>query len=149
MFIVYKDRFRSKVDFWVSIGFFFWVFYIICFGYCIFFILWFFRVFFCNNRFVLDYVSFVDSVIFDLFFVGFVIEVFMFFMVVNFLMVFVSFVGKCWFIFDFCYVNKFIFKVKFKMEDSRIFFNYVYLLGYMFKFDMKFGYYYVSIYEEF
>ena len=44
--IVYKDRLRSKVDFWVSIGSSPWVLYIIRFGYRIPFISWPPRAFF-------------------------------------------------------------------------------------------------------
>ena len=56
--------------------------------------------------------------------------------------------GKCRLILDLRHVNKFIPKVKFKMEDSRTFLNYVHSPGYMFKFDMKSGYHHVSIHEE-
>ena len=52
--IVYKDRLRSKVDFWVSIGSSPWVLSIIGFGYRIPFISRPPRAFFCNNRSALD-----------------------------------------------------------------------------------------------
>lgn len=146
--IVYKDRLRSKVDFWVSIGSSPWVLYIIRFGYRIPFISWPPRAFFCNNRSALDHVSFVDSAISDLLLAGSVIEVFTPPTVVNPLTVSVNSVGKRRLILDLRHVNKFIPKVKFKMEDSRTFLNYVHSPGYMFKFDMKSGYHHVSIHEE-
>ena len=146
--IVYKDRLRSKVDFWVSIGSSPWVLYIIRFGYRIPFISWPPRAFFCNNRSALDHASFVDSAISDLLLAGSVIEVFTPPTVVNPLTVSVNSVGKRRLILDLRHVNKFIPKVKFKMEDSRTFLNYVHSPGYVFKFDMKSGYHHVSIHEE-
>ena len=146
--IVYEDRLSNKVDFWVGIGSSPWVLYIIRFGYRIPFISWPPRAFFCNNRSVLDHASFVDSAISDLLLVGSVIEVFTPSTVVNPLTASVNSVGKCRLILDLRHVNKFIPKVKFKMEDSRTFLNYVHSPGYMFKFDMKSGYYHVSIHEE-
>ena len=98
--IVYKDRLRSKVDFWVSIGSSPWVLYIIRFGYRIPFISWPPRAFFCNNRSALDHASFVDSAISDLLLAGSVIEVFTPPTVVNPLTVSVSSVGKCRLILD-------------------------------------------------
>ena len=145
---MYKDRPRSKVDFWVSIGSSPWVLSIIRFGYCIPFISWPPRAFFCNNRSALDHASFVDSAISDLLLAGSVIEVFMPPTVVNPLTVSVNSVGKCRLILDLRHVNKFIPEVKFKMEDSRTFLYYVHSRGYMFKFDMKSGYHHVSIHEE-
>ena len=122
-----------------------WVLYIIRFGYRIPFISWPPRAFFCNNRSALDHASFVDSAISDLLLAGSVIEVFTPPTVVNPLTVSVNSVGKRRLILDLCHVNKFIPKVKFKMEDSRTFLNYVHSPGYMFKFHMKFGYHHVSI----
>ena len=74
--IVYKDRLRSKVDFWVSIGSSPWVLSIIRFRYRFSFISWPPRAFFCNNKSALDHANFVDSAIFDLLLAGSVIEVF-------------------------------------------------------------------------
>ena len=74
--IVYKDKLRSKVDFWVIIGSSHWVLCIIRFGYRIPFISWPPRAFFCNNRSALDHASFVDSAISDLLLAGSVSEVF-------------------------------------------------------------------------
>ena len=102
------------------------------------------ELFFCNNRSALDHASFVDSAISDLLLAGSVIEVFTPPTVVNPLTVSVNSVGKRRLILDLRHVNKFIPKVKFKMEDSRTFLNYVHSPGYMFKFDMKSGYHHVS-----
>ena len=145
---MYKDRLTSKVDFWVSIGSSPWVLSIIRFGYRISFISWPPRAFFCNNRSALDHASFVDSAISDLLLAGSVIEVFTSPSVVNPLTVSINSVGKCRLILDLRHVNKFIPKVKFKMEDSRTFLNYVHSPGYMLKFDVKSGYHHVSIHEE-
>ena len=90
------------------------------------------RAFFRNNRSALDHASFVDSAISDLLLAGSVIEVFTPPTVVNPLTVSVNSVGNCGLILDHRHVNKFIPKVKFKMEDSRTFLNYVHSPGYMF-----------------
>ena len=146
--IVYKDRLRSKVEFWVSIGSSPWGLYIIRFGYRIPFISLPPRGSFCNNRSASDHASFVDRTISDLLLVGSVTEVFTPPTVVNPLTVSVNSVGRCRLILDLRHVNKFIPKVKFKMEDSRTFHNYVHSPGYMFKFDMKSWYHHVSIHQE-
>ena len=59
--------------------------------------------------------------------------------VVNPLSVSVSSEGKCRLILDLRHVNQFIPKLKFKMEDSRVFLDYLQPSGFMFKFDMKSG----------
>ena len=125
--IVYKDRLRSKVDFWVSIGSSPWVLSIIRFGYRIPFISWPPRAFFCNNRSALDHASFIDSAISDLLLAGSVIEVFTPPTVVNPLTVSVNSVGKCRLILDLRHVNKFIPNVKFKIPLSQRFsFNIIF-----------------------
>ena len=125
--IVYKDRLRSKVDLWVSIGSSPWVLSITRFGYRISFISWPPRAFFCNNRSALDHASFVDSAISDLLLAGSVIEVFTPPTVVNPLTVSVNSVGKCRLILDLRHVNKFIPNVKFKIPWSqRLSFNIIF-----------------------
>ncbi|CAH3151331.1 unnamed protein product, partial [Porites lobata] len=87
-------------------------------GYRIPFISWPPSAFFCNNRSALDHASFFDSAISDLLLAGSVIEVFTPPTVLNPLTVSVNSVGKRRLILDLRHVNKFIPKVKFKMEDS-------------------------------
>ena len=57
--------------------------------------------------------------------------------------------NKCRLILDLRHVNKFLPKFKFKLEDTRVFINYLHLDGFMFNIDMKSEYHHINIHPEF
>ena len=100
---------------------------------------------FNNNKSAFDYFDFVNEAISELINAGSVTEVYSPPFVVNPLSVSVNSEGKCRLILDLRHVNQFIPKLKFKMEDSRVFLDYLQPSGFMFKFDMKSGYHHIGI----
>ena len=143
---VVKGRLRAHLPFWVEIGAPPWVLetairsgYVIPFetippGVCC-----------CNNRSALEHGDFVSSAVCDLLELGLISEVLTPPTVINPLSVSVNSEGKPRLILDLRHVNSYIPKAKFRMEDWKVFLQYLSLGGYMYKFDLKSGYHHIDI----
>ena len=103
------------------------------------------RVCLPNNRSAFHHSDFVSSAISDLVNLGLIVELFLPPTVINPLSVSVNSEGKARLILDLRHVNKHIPKAKFRMEDWKVFLQYVLRGGYMFKFDLKSGYHHVDV----
>ena len=144
---VVKGRLKAHFQFWVDIGAPPWVLETITSGYFIPFDSTPPSVCLPNNRSALDHHDFVSSAVSDLLKLklGLVSEVFALPTVINPLSVSVNSEGKPRLILDLHHVNKHIPKARFKMEDWRVFLQYVVRGGFMYKFDLKSGYHHIDI----
>ena len=142
---VVKGRLKAHFQFWVDIGAPPWVLETISSGYFIPFDSTPPSVCLPNNRSALDHHDFVSSAVSDLLKLGLVSEVSALPTVINPLSVSVNSEGKPRLILDLRHVNKHIPKAKFKMEDWRVFLQYVVRGGFMYKFDLKSGYHHIDI----
>ena len=142
---VVKGRLKAHFQFWVDIGAPPWVLETISSGYFIPFDSTPPSVCLPNNRSALDHHDFVSSAVSDLLKLGLVSEVSALPTVINPLSVSVNSEGKPRLILDLRHVNKHIPKAKFKMEDWRVFLQYVAQGGFMYKFDLKSGYHHIDI----
>lgn len=103
---------------------------------------------FCNNKFVIYNVEFVFLEILDLLKYKCIIEVFFQLFVCSFLSV-VENKNKKRLIFDFSRLNKYVKYEKIKFEDWKMVLDYFEKGFYCIKFDLKLGYYYIDIVEEY
>ena len=142
---IVKGRLKAHFQFWADIGAPSWVLDTICSGYVIPFESLPSSVCLSNNRSALLHYDFVSSAISDLLKLGLVSEVYAPPTVINPLSVSVNSEGKPRLILDLRHVNRHIPKAKFRMEDWRVFLQYVVRGGYMFKFDLKSGYHHIDI----
>ena len=98
-----------------------------------------------NNCSALDHSDFVSSAVYNLVKLGLISEVLTPPTVINPLSMSVNSEGKPRLILDFRHVNACIPKAKFKMEDWKIFLQYLSRGGYMYKFDLKLGYHHIDM----
>ena len=142
---VVKGRLRAHLLFWVEIGAPPWVIETIRSGYVIPFETIPPGVCLSNNRSALEHGDFVSSAVCDLLELGLISEVLTPPTVINPLSVSVNSEGKPRLILDLRHVNSYIPKAKFKMEDWKVFLQYLSRGGYMYKFDLKSGYHHIDI----
>ena len=145
---VVKGRLRAHLLFWVEIGAPPWVLETIRSGYVIPFETIPPGVCLCNNRSALEHGDFVSSAVCDLLELGLISEVLTPPTVINPLSVSVNSAGKPRLILDLRHVNSYIPKAKFRMEDWKVFLQYLLRGGYMYKFDLKSGYHHIDIYQS-
>ena len=142
---VVKGRLRAHLPFWVEIGAPPWVLETIRSGYvfplesippgvCL-----------SNNRSALEHGDFVSSAVCDLLELGLISEVLTPPTLINPLSVSVNSEGKPRLILDLRHVNSYIPKAKFRMEDWKVFLQYLSRGGFMYKFDLKSGYHHIDI----
>ena len=136
---VVKGRLRAHLPFWVEIGAPPWVLETIRSCYVIPFETIPLGVCLCNNRSALEHGDFVSSAVCDLLELGLISEVLTPPTVINPLSVSVNSEGEPRLIFDLRHVNSYIPKAKFRMENSKVFHQYLSRVGYMYKFDLKSG----------
>ena len=98
-----------------------------------------------NNRSALEHSDFVSSAGCNLLELDLISEVLTPPTVINPLSVSVNSDGKPRLILDLRHVNSYIPKAKFKMEDWKVFLQYLSRGGYMYKFDLKSGYHHIDI----
>ena len=128
---VVKGRLRAHLPFWVEIGAPPWVLETIRSGYVIPFATIPPGVCLSNNRSALEHSDFVSSAVCDLLKMGLVSELFTPPMVISPLSVSVNSEGKPRLILDLRHVNSCIPKAKFRMEDWKVFLQYLSRGGYM------------------
>ena len=142
---VVKGRLRAHLPFWVEIGAPPWVLEIIRSGYVIPFKCTPPGICLLHGRSALDHSDFVSSAVCELLKLGFISEVFTPPTVINPFSVSVNSEGKPRLIFDLRHVNACIPKAKFRMENWKVFFQYLSRGDYMYKFDLKSGYHHIDI----
>ena len=142
---VVKGRLRAHLPFWVEIGAPPWVLETIRSGYVIPFESIPPGVCLSNNRSALEHADFVSSAVCDLLELGLISEVLTPPTVINPLSVSVNSEGKPRLILDLRHVNSYIPKAKFRMEDWKVFLQYLSRGGFMYKFDLKSGYHHIDI----
>ena len=152
--VVVKGRLRAHLLFWVEIGAPPWVLETIRSGYVVPFETITPGVCLSNNRSALRLVhgDFVSSAACDLLELGLISEVLSPPTVINPLSVSFNSVGNPRLILDLRHDNSYIPKAKFKMEDWKVFLQYLLRGGYRYKFDLKSGYHHIDIcqhYEQF
>ena len=98
-----------------------------------------------NNRSAKNHPGFVSEAVSDLLEIGLITEMFSPPTVVNPLTVSFNSEDKGRLILDLRHVNKHVPKARFRKEDWRVFLQYIVPDGFMFKFDMKAGYYHEDI----
>ena len=137
--VVVKGRPRAHLPFWVEIGAPPWVLKTVRSGYVIPFESITPAVCLSNNRSALEHGDFVSSAVCDLLEFGLISEVLTPPTVINPLSVSVNSEGKPRLILDLRHVNSYIPKAKFRMEDWKVFLQYLSRGGFMYKFDLKLG----------
>ena len=143
--VVVKGRLRAHLPFGVEIGAPPWVLETIRSGYVIPFETIPPGICLSNNRSALEHGEFFSSAVCDLLELGLISEVLTPPTVSNPLSVSVNSEGKPRLILDLRHVNSYIPKAKFKMEDWKVFLQYLSRGGYMYKFDLKSGYHHIDI----
>ena len=142
---IVKGPLRGHIQFWIDIGAPEWVLSVIKHGYFIPFETTHPSIRLCNNRSAKNHPGFVSEAVSDLLEIGLITEMFSPPTVVNPLTVSFNSEGKGRLILDLRHVNKHVPKARFRMEDWRVFLQYIVPDGFMFKFDMKAGYYHEDI----
>ena len=142
---VVKGRLRAHLPFWVEIGAPPWVLETIRSGYVIPFENIPPGVCLSNNRSALEHGDFISSAVCDLLELGLISEVLTPPTVINPLSVSVNSEGKPRLILDLRHVNSYIPKAQFRMEDWKVFLQYLSRGGFMYKFDLKSGYHHIDI----
>ena len=92
-----------------------------------------------NNKSALDNADFVQETILDLLKTGRILETFTPCTVINPLTVSVNATGKKRLILDLRYINQFVSKQTFKLDDWRVLFEYAHKGDYMFVWDLSSG----------
>lgn len=141
-----KGSLRRHIAFWHSINAYDSVIDVIENGYKIPFIETPPSKFFKNNKSALDHSEFVRETIIDLLKTGRVSETFSPCTVINPLTVSVNASGKKRLILDLRYINQFIWKQKFKLDDWRVMFEYVRKGDFMFVWDLTSGYHHLDLF---
>ena len=142
---VVKGRLRAHLPFWVEIEAPPGVLETIRSGYVIPFETIPPGVCLSNNRSALEHSDFVSSAVCDLLKMGLVSELLTPPTVINPLSVSVNSEGKPRLILDLRHVNSCIPKAKVRIEDWKVFLQYLSRGGYMYKFDLKSGYHHIDI----
>ena len=142
-----KGSLRRNIDFWRRINAYESVLDMIKNGYKVPFIETPSSTFFKNNKSALDNSDFVQETILNLLETGRIIESFFPCKVINPLTVSINSTGKKRLILDLRYINQFVWKEKFKLEDWRVLFEYVHKGDFMFVWDLSSGYHHFDLFR--
>ena len=143
---IVKGRLRAHIQFWIDIGAPEWVLSVLKHGYFIPFKTTPPSIRLGNNRSAKNHPGFVSEAVSDLLELGLITEMFSPPTVVNPLTVSFNSEGKGRLILDLRHVNKHVQKARFRMEDWRVFLQYIVPDGVMFKFDIsQSGYHHLDI----
>ena len=143
-----KGRLRLHIDFWKSIGAYENIIDTIYNGYKIPFIETPSPIFFKNNKSAIQNSKFVEEAILDLLTSGRIKEYYMPPLVVNPITVLENSCGKKRLILDLRYINQFVWKDRFKLDDWKTMMQYAKKGGYIFNFDLKSGYHYLDLFQS-
>ena len=132
-----KGSLRRNIDFWRRINAYESVLDMIENGYKVPFIETPSSKFFKNNKSALDNSDFVQETVLNLLDTGRIIESFFPCKVINPLTVSINSTGKKRLILDLRFINQFVWKEKFKLEDWRVLFEYVHKGDFMFVWDLS------------
>ena len=141
-----KGSLRRNIDFWRSINAYESVLDMIENGYKVPFIETPSSKVFKNNKSALDNAEFVQETILDLLKTGRILETFTPCTVINPLTVSVNATGKKRLILDLRYINQFVWKQTFKLDDWRVLFEYAHKGDFMFVWDLSSGYHHLDLF---
>ena len=141
-----KGSLRRNIDFWRSINAYESVLDMIENGVKVPFIETPSSKVFKNDKSALDNAEFVQETILDLLKTGRILETFTPCTVINPLTVSVNATGKKILILDLRYINQFVWKQTFKLDDWRVLFEYAHKGDFMFVWDLSSGYHHLDLF---